>query len=565
MKILSTRLLPLCGVSAMCVLLLSTTAHGENTYTVPLFHGTHNESGQGFVRILNASNRSGAVSVTAWDDAGSEFGPLTLAIDASAVRHFNSEDLEDGNLSKGLTGSTGRGQGDWRLRLTTDLNLVVLAYVRTADGFLTSIHDTALGQRDTRLARYVYPAWIFNPGSNMRQVSKVRIVNPNGEAQGVTISGLADDGRAGAGQVTVQLGANAARLLSAQELESGQAAGLTGALGDGQGKWKLEVMAERPLTVMSLIRADTGHVTNLSTAPMLLAPANAEEFQARMAGKRAVAGPYSVEFAGTRFTERYNGTVERGTYQYTAVGPRTGLLRMRYNDGTVCPVAVIYDAQESARALSVCDDGEGTDLAWRLTAEDADPEPPDGDDHGNTRSSATVVALPSETGGRIDPSTDVDYFRFEVSETREVTAGTPGNNNTWVTLENSEGVELERNTVRDGTNYRTPRRNLSAGTYYVRVDAYQSRTGAYTLRLTAEDADPEPDGDDACSVGLVLSPGDYCTVDIPNISVGTDRFRVTSSGSGCYGGLCGGRSLNLNGFRASRISDTNDWRIDALP
>ena len=119
------------------------------------------------------------------------------------------------------------------------------------------------------------------------------------------------------------------------------------------------------------------------------------------------------------------------------------------------------------------------------------PAPP-GDDHGNTRSSATVVALPSETGGRIDPSTDVDYFRFEVSETREVTAGTPGNNNTWVTLENSEGVELERNTVQDGTNYRTPRRNLSAGTYYVRVDAYQSQTGAYTLRLTAEDADPEP-------------------------------------------------------------------------
>ena len=310
------------------------------------------------------------------------------------------------------------------------------------------------------------------------------------------------------------------------------------------------------------------------------------------------------------------------------------------------------------------------------------PAPP-GDDHGNTRSSATVVALPSETGGRIDPSTDVDYFRFEVSETREVTAGTPGNNNTWVTLEDSEGVELERNTVQDGANYRTRRRNLSAGTYYVRVDAYQSRTGAYTLRLTAEDADPEPpdgddhgndiasatnlalggrqsgridpagdkdyfriqvaesgtltvyttsdmdtegrlfdgsgrrlasdsdggagfnfrierevdagayyaevtewrdddtgsytihaefdastdpDGDDACSVGLVLSPGDYCTVDIPNINVGTDRFRVTSSGSACYGGLCfSGESLNLNGFRASRISDTNDWRIDALP
>ena len=178
------------------------------------------------------------------------------------------------------------------------------------------------------------------------------------------------------------------------------------------------------------------------------------------------------------------------------------------------------------------------------------------------------MALPSETGGRIDPGTDVDYFRFEVSETREVTAGTPGNNNTWVTLENSEGVELERNTVQDGANYHTPRRNLSAGTCYVRVDAYQSRIGAYTLRLTAEDADPEPpdggggDGDDACSVGLVLGPGDYCTF-------GANRFRVRSNGSACYEGpgvtICvGANRIEWGGLVATRVSGTNADRRAAV-
>ncbi len=70
---------------------------------------------------------------------------------------------------------------------------------------------------------------------------------------------------------------------------------------------------------------------------------------------------------------------------------------------------------------------------------------------------------------------------------------------------------------------------------------------------------------DRCRVGQELDPGDYCTVDIPNISVGTNRFEVRSDGRGCYGGICSGNAMNLNGFEASRIAGTSRWRIDALP
>ena len=356
-------------VAPLAALLVSGAALGENAYTVPLFHAADNPSGQGFVRILNASGVAGTVSVTAWDDAGQRFGPLTLAIDAAAVRQFNSNDLEQGNTAKGLTGSTGPGVGDWRLALTTELHLIVLAFVRTADGFLTSIHDTVRGHWDAEQALHVYPALIVNPGSNTRQVSKVRVVNPNGEAQRVTVFGRADDGEAAAGTVEFDLDANAARGLSAQELETGLAAGLTGALGDGQGKWELHVHAGRPLIVMSLIQAATGHVTNLSTAPRPLAPASAEAFQARTAGKQvraAGAGGYSVSFATERFTERL-GAIERGgTYQYTAIGPRSALLQLRYGNGSHCAISVIFATQESGRLLSVCAGGTGLDIDWQL-------------------------------------------------------------------------------------------------------------------------------------------------------------------------------------------------------
>ena len=59
------------------------------------------------------------------------------------MAHFNSNDLEQGNVGKGLTGSTGAGEGDWRLELSSDADIEVLSYIRTTDGFLTAMHDVA--------------------------------------------------------------------------------------------------------------------------------------------------------------------------------------------------------------------------------------------------------------------------------------------------------------------------------------------------------------------------------------------------------------------------------------
>lgn len=367
------RLLP----ALAATLFGATAAHGQNQYTVPLFHAADNENGQGFVRILNASNTAGTVSIDVWDDAGRPFGPVVLAIGAGGVRQFNSNDLEDGNESKGLTGRTGAGQGDWRLELSTELDLIVLAFVRTADGFLTSIHDTVRGQWGEIQNLHVYPARIFNPGSNTRQASVVRIVNPNAVQQRVRLRGRADDGVASA-VVALELPANGARTLSSQALESGDAPGLTGALGNGQGKWELHAYAERPLIVMSLLRAATGHITNLSTEPIFLAPATAEAFRARTAGKvvqaDAAAGSpgYSVRFSGAGFTDRLSaGVTRRGTYQYTPVGPRSGLVQLSYEGGAggQCAVSVIFETQMSGRLLSVCGSGIGLDVDWRLIDE----------------------------------------------------------------------------------------------------------------------------------------------------------------------------------------------------
>ena len=231
------------------------------TQVVPLFPSASDPLGrQGFVRVVNRSTEAGAVRIAAHDDSDLAYEDVTLSIGAGATVHFNSNDLELGNAEKGLSGSTGAGVGDWRLDLSSELDIQVLAYIRTTDGFLTSMHDVAPGLEGE------YRVAVFNPGGNPNQVSRLRLVNPGWEDAAVTINGVDDSGASSGMAVVLTVPAGTSRTVTAAQLESG-GEGLRGALGDGVGKWRLRVESDQPIVVMSLLSSPTGHLTNLSTAP----------------------------------------------------------------------------------------------------------------------------------------------------------------------------------------------------------------------------------------------------------------------------------------------------------
>lgn len=239
---------------------------------------------QGFVRVINHSSTAGEVRIRAFDESDWDHAAVTLRLAASAAAQFNSDDLEVGNLAKGLSAGVGPGQGDWRLALDSSLDIEVLAYIRMADGFLTSMHDAApnIGLASGDGARHRVAT--FNPGSNTGQVSQLRIVNAGDHAASVLISGTDGNGAASSGEVRLTVPAHRSRAITAQELESG-ADGFAGALGDGAGKWQLNVRSDRPVTVMSLLESPTDHLTNLSTAPSRGAGASAAEwYGAQVAG-----------------------------------------------------------------------------------------------------------------------------------------------------------------------------------------------------------------------------------------------------------------------------------------
>ena len=235
-------------------------ADDDGRHQVPLFPSASDPLGrQGFVRIVNRSADAGTVQVEAYDDSDVVYDTVTVAIGIGQTVHFNSDDLELGNADKGLTGSTGAGTGDWRLALSSGLDIQVLAYIRHDDGFLTSMHDVAPGTEDgSRVA-------IFNPGSNPDQVSSLRLINRTAVDAEVTVTGIDDDGASPGTAVVLTVPAGDSRTVDAATLEDGGER-LDGALGDGKGKWRLMATSEQPIVVMSLMTSATGKLTNLSAA-----------------------------------------------------------------------------------------------------------------------------------------------------------------------------------------------------------------------------------------------------------------------------------------------------------
>ena len=232
----------------------------ERTHTLPYLPSASDALGRtGVARVINHSDEAGEVRIDAFDDEGQSYGPVTLSLDAGEAVHFHSEHLENGNEERGLSGALGSGEGAWRLELSSELDIEVLSYVITADGLLTAMHDTApsAGGRH-RVA-------IFNPGSNTNRVSRLRLVNLGEEAAEVSIVGIDDRSESAASEVTTTIPAGASRTFTAAALESG-GEGLEGALGDGEGKWRLVVESSQPIVVIGLLSDSVGHLSNLSAA-----------------------------------------------------------------------------------------------------------------------------------------------------------------------------------------------------------------------------------------------------------------------------------------------------------
>ena len=347
-------------------------ALAQNRHVLPLVMPVGSER-EGLVRITNTSDRHGTVTIHAIDDSGERFGPVTLPVGPKVTVQFFSMNLEHGG--RGLSAGVGDGTGLWRLELETDLDIEPLAYVRTPDKFLTSVHDVVQGVS----MRWEVP--YFNSADAVDKQSLLRVINVSGADAEVQVEGYDDAGApAPGGAVRFTLPAGEARLLSAQMLETGDSA-FEGALGDGLAKWHLTVSADQPLVVMGLLSLNrTGHLANLSTSTIGrdrgsagFAPADEAAFDALFVGKAIVGTESSMEVSyhrylgGNRFTDSdpENGETESGTYTYRGTGPNTGIIDVTYDHGARCSASLVFSSATAGTASNTCEGGYSASGSWK--------------------------------------------------------------------------------------------------------------------------------------------------------------------------------------------------------
>lgn len=240
---------------------LAAAQESASTHVVPLFPAASDTGPQGLVRIINHSDQSGTVDIVAIDDAGTRVEGLSLSISAGHAAHLDSDDLESGNAESGLSGSTGPGEGDWHLELTSDLDVEVQAYARGDGGVLDELLEAAARHGEGfRIAT-------FDSGDSIGGTGLLRLLNRSSDAVEATVRGTDDLGVSPGPGVTIELAAWESRTYTAAELESGTAPGLTGSLGDGSGLWRLDGEAPMPVMAMSLVEDADGRLANLSGMP----------------------------------------------------------------------------------------------------------------------------------------------------------------------------------------------------------------------------------------------------------------------------------------------------------
>ena len=325
--------------------------------TITLFPSPSNPSRQGILRIINHSDNASAVRIEASDDDGDHARTLALSVDGRQAVQFKSEGFDVDNWSKAAVDNTAYEADDWQLEVSGALDHAVLSYVQHDDGFLSVMHDLAPMQDGA----YMVP--VFNPASNIAQSSVLRIVNPEDIAAEVVITGIDDTGWSPDESVQLKVPAGTARTLSADELQSGAGEGLTGALGDGSGKWRLAVAANVPLLVSSLLENSVGRLSNLSTILVDTATHADGETTAHLPLFLSADNP-----AGQGFVRIHNRGVDEASIQihpYDDAGEGYGSITLSVGVGAT----VEFDADdlELGNATKDMPDGVGTGHGdWRL-------------------------------------------------------------------------------------------------------------------------------------------------------------------------------------------------------
>ena len=186
------------------------------------------------------------------------------------------------------------------------------------------------------------------------------------------------------------------------------------------------------------------------------------------------------------------------------------------------------------------------------------------DDHGDTAGTATSIALHSKISGKIEVSGDADYFKFTPTTTGTYIFYTTGSTDTKGYLYDSNKTQLAYNDDGGiaGSNFAT-KYNLTAGqTYYIRVEAYSTKTGPYTFIVTkgVYSASLADDNQDARHVQMQAQASSVLTT--LKLHIGSTTYTLNKPASGNLDTTVNGARFKVT-FTSASGGLSTVWKIDA--
>ena len=136
------------------------------------------------------------------------------------------------------------------------------------------------------------------------------------------------------------------------------------------------------------------------------------------------------------------------------------------------------------------------------------------DDHGGSFTTATALGGNRQAQGQLNFGGDEDYFSFTVPQDAQYTIESKGSTDTYGYLyRSSRSLLIQDDDSGDGLNFRFVRQ-LSPGTYYIRVRGYSTATlGNYTLEIRSSRPEPEIN---VTGPGLTLVPDGASSASVAN-------------------------------------------------
>lgn len=231
-----------------------TAPQKEDDAAITYLLSSNDGNQRSLLRLVNLNAVAATAFISIFDERGHPSPRVTVELPARHARTYSHDDLTTG-MADGLSGFLSDGRGTLRLRVQSDPGVLAMSLIENNNGHLASFSNSSARNRNKSVS------FFLSASDAYRRQGMLRIVNLERLAGEVTIHAFDDSGRAYE-TISLQIDSSGIAEFDSNDLELGNPAkGLLKGTGAGVGNWRLELLSDLDLDILSSVRTPDGFLT----------------------------------------------------------------------------------------------------------------------------------------------------------------------------------------------------------------------------------------------------------------------------------------------------------------